>query len=308
MESRGIKLSVLVFWLASMGWLASTKIVPMFGPTAPPDQRAFRPEAETGEDVTCWSIHWNDRPIGWARSTVTKQSVGFGTVHSVVHFEKLPVKELSRELFGAFAAFLNLSELGIDELTMTATNHMEFDPFGALQRFRSSLDLDDLGELFRLKGTVDGETLQLRVLKGNSLMSADEDSSRPLVSRDFDLPKDALVADSMTPQTRLAGLQVGQTWRFRAYRAIPPHDPFQTLEAVVEREEMFPIGNDVEPVKVVTFTPVGGSGLTTSKKQASSTLRVKDDGTVVNQQMRMGNVSIEFKRRDADYCEDKELP
>ncbi|MEM7313775.1 MAG: hypothetical protein AAF497_11550 [Planctomycetota bacterium] len=308
MESRGIKLVVLVFWLASMSWLAATKIAPLFAPSETPDQRAFRPEAESGEAITCWSIHWDDRNIGWARSKVVKQQVGFGMVQSVVHFEELPVKELSRELFGAFSAFLKLSDLGLDKLTMTATNHMEFDPFGTLQRFRSSLELESLGELFRLKGEVEEGNLRLRVLKGNSLLSGDDDDNTPLVSRNFDLPEDALVADSMTPQSRLAGLSVGQSWRFRAYRAIPPHDPFQTIEAVVEREEMFPVGNDVGPVKVVTFTPIGGSGLTTSKKQPSSTLRVTDDGTVVNQKMQLGNVLIEFRRRPDDYCQDKELP
>lgn len=308
MEYRGVMVAVFVFWLVSMSWLVSTKIVPMFGPLAPPDQRVFRPEAVDDEEVTCWKIYWNDRPVGWARSTAMRQSVGFGTVQSVVHFDKLPVKEMSNELFGVFASLLKLPSLGLDELSMTATSHMEFDPFGSLQRFRSSLDLDSMGELFRLKGGIVDGKLQLRVMKGNSLLEPGESSSKPLVSREFDLPQDALVADSMIPQSRLAGLQVGQTWRFRAYRAIPPHDPFQVMQATVEREEMFPVEDDVEPVKVVRYLAVGGSGLTTAKQQASSTLWVRDDGTVVQQQMRLGNALIEFMRRPPDDCKKKELP
>lgn len=301
MEHRFIRIGILVFWLSSMTWLVTTKILPLFDANSTPDQRVFIPESSQRVQKAHWKIRWNDRPMGWAQMTTTRQKTGFGHTESVVRFEDLPADELLQELFGKMGPVLRLLELDQlhVELTLEISSQMEFDPFGTLERFRSSVALDSFGELFRLKGQVKDTTLRLDVIAGNNLTTDEQQPGDSLFQKEFELPPDAFVADALTPQSRLADLQVGQTWRFRAYRAFPPQSPFRIVVATVDRVEMMAWEDIVEPVSVVSFADGGGSGLTAASEPFSQ-LWVRDDGTVLRQQMQLGNVQVDFVRQAVD--------
>jgi len=308
MESRTIQIAILVFWFASMTWLARTKILPLLGPSARPDQRIFRPESPDEDQVVCWKIRWSNRTIGWARTEIRRRSMGQGHVKSVVHFDRLPTQKMVREMFGSMSLFVKMLNLGNDDLevTFTARSEMSFDTFGVLEQLESTVDLQHIGEIFVLKGLVRDEQLALRVLPGRDLQisagGTKEQDQNALFEKSFRLPPDALVADALSPQSRLAGLAVGQTWQFQSYRAFPPQNPFRLMQADVEREEMIAWALVVEPVKVVTFTDISGSGLTMARTP-SNTLWVRDDGTVLKQQMELGNIMIEFIRQLEDDCD-----
>ncbi len=306
MDRRSVQAIIFLFWAASMIWLAKTKMVPLWYAASQPDQRVFRPEMQHREEKTCWRIRWNDRTIGRATTDVKRQPLGHGTVDSLIVFDHLPAGQMARQLFQGGGRLMRMVPAPKRDLevSFTASSHMEFDPFGALQRFHSSIRVAALGELVRLHGTATDGELHLVVQPGSA--DAGDSIGGPdaiLFERSFPLPADALIMDGLTPQSRLSGLRVGQTWTFRVYRAFPPHDPFRLMQATVEGEEMMAWEQDIEPVMRVVFTGAEGSGVT-SASPAASRLWVRDDGTVLRQQMQLGDVDLEFIREPSNACQE----
>jgi len=320
MEHRGTQILVLLFWLISMGWLATTKIAPQFAASDRPDQRTFRPESSSDVETQAWKIRWNHRRIGWAKTTTRRFTDGQGFVESEVRLENLTVRQMLKEMFGSAMIMLRAFDLGgvDDQLRVgcRVKTEMNFDAYGRLKRFVSGLELDSFGELISTRGTMGGGKLSVDVFSGAALddmpegalgshggalevPGSDGDTTEvrygALLSRDFEVPEDALIADALLPQSRLTGLIVGQQWTFKSYRAYPPQNPLREVEARVERQEMLGWEDDVEPVFVVSFRDVSGSGLTAAS-EPNSWLWVRKDGTVLKQQMRMGNVNVDFLR------------
>ena len=317
MEHRGIQICILLLWVTSMGWLGMTKIAPTLGHKDQPDQRTFRPESSEDVDTQAWTIRWNHRSIGWARSTTRRFTDGQGHVESVVRLENLTARQMLKDMFGTAAIMLRAMDSGgIDDdmqFGCRISTEMNFDAFGRLKRFSSSLDLDSLGELLTTRGSMGDGRLSVDVRTGSAIegvslgsfmgnestnKGTDEDQG-VLLSREFEIPADALVADSLLPQSRLTGLDVGQRWTFKAYRAYPPQNPLREMEAQVERSEMLSWAEQVEPVFVVSFRDTSGSSLTAAS-EPNSWLWVRKDGTVLKQRMRLGNVTIDFLRSESE--------
>lgn len=310
MEHRISRILVLLFWLVSMGWLATTKIAPQFAAIDRPDQRAFRPESSEDIESQAWNIHWNHRPIGWASATTRRFTDGQGFVESEVRLKNLTARQMLEEMFGTAAIMLRALDFGgVDKnlrLGCRMKTEMNFDAYGRLRRFTSGLDLDSFGELIRTRGAMGDGKLLVDVFKGAALDDLPVGSLGPsdgengakygaLLSREFEVPDAALIVDSLLPQSRLTGLSIGQHWTFMSYRAYPPQNPLREVEARVERQEMLGWGDDVESVFVVSFRDISGSGLTTAS-EPNSWLWVRKDGTVLKQQMRIGNVTVDFLR------------
>ena len=81
---------VVGFWLVTSGWLVVTKILPSLSPGSPPGQQALYTSGHRPIPVA-WTVQWNERPVGWALATSTRQGDGGLAVDSRLQFDKLPL-------------------------------------------------------------------------------------------------------------------------------------------------------------------------------------------------------------------------
>lgn len=297
MEYRLTQALLVVFWIAAMSWLAFTKILPMSGRSATPDQRFVDTESISHPEDVTWNMFWDGRAIGTANMTFNIAEDGVTTVESKVQFRSLPVSEMANELIGTWALFAGLSGLGSNETVVSfdLESQMLFDNDGSLSRFRSSVNYGGLGELFVLRGLQFDDQLDIAVTAGD-LIPQSEDIPRELFRRKFPMSADKMVIDAFAPSPRLANLKIGQEWTFQTFRPLPPTSPLRTVLAVVERREMIAWGGDIETVYVVSFSEMG-SGLTSIDKPFSY-LWVRDDGVVVKQELALANLVVEFRRQE----------
>ena len=78
-----------------------------------------------------------------------------------------------------------------------------------------------------MRGTVEGGQLELVVRSGDQSFS-----------HEVSLPPKALLADALSPQTRLPGLHVGQTWSVPVFNPLwPSKSPIEIISAKVEESE-----------------------------------------------------------------------
>ena len=93
--------------------------------------------------------------------------------------------------------------------------------------FRSTIHLKKVPQAIVIEGTIEGTRLKLHI-------DAGEVSYTP---SDHYLPQDALVGDELSPQSKLVGLHVGQTWTVPVYNPLQPESPMEVLEATVKGHE-----------------------------------------------------------------------
>ncbi len=307
--SRLFPCGVILCWLLSMGWLISTKIVPLSLEGPPPDQRILGPGTEEATTLMRWRIRWNDQDIGSARTESQRVPRGRGMVLSEVRLRDIPVAAIARDLFGPLSAVVGVTaEKEADvRVSLLAATEMHFDPRGMLERFSSAVRIDGLGELFRLEGAVGDRRLRLIVRAGKDLPAAGVVTSPVLYSHEYEIDPEVTIADSLSPQPRLANLHVGQTWTFPTFRPFPPHQTMRLVQARVLRQEVMVWDADVEPLFVVAFSELGGSGLTAAAEPFSH-LWVREDGTVVLQRVKLANMQLEFRRTTSlQYSEPEPL-
>lgn len=297
MPSLRTQLIVVVFWLAASSWLVVTKLLPVMGHSSMPDTHI------TGEGVTevpteiCWRIRLNGEEIG-AATTVTSATSSGAEVDSWIQLRRLPIKEVMKNLLGGLASMLKAGAVPLEDLTIgtSVRTKMQFDPGGRFTAFDSVISMDDVGQLAKIRGVAEAGQLRVTVDAGSGLQGDTTAGAPRLFDADLPLSTDALVADGLSPQPRLASLHVGQHWTFRAYRPFPPHRPVRLVRATVERRELLMWESDIETVFVVSFQDADNDGPTASSS-AFSRLWVRDDGTVLKQSMSLGDLQIEFHRQ-----------
>ena len=110
------------------------------------------------------------------------------------------------------------------------------------------------------------------------------------------------MGDSLSPQTHLPGLRVGQTWTVPAYSPFrPPNNPLEILQATVERLEPMSYNGRVEDVWVVVYRSDPGAGLAHNGVPRQR-LWVRRNGTVLRQQIRLFDATIAFTRLPRDQA------
>ena len=111
MRSWWYNAAVLVFWLVSMGWLLTTKVVPPLLTGSAPSYRDLLPTDVGESPPVYWTIVWNQQPLGWARNRFTRRGDGTGAIESEIAFEDLPVADLLDQLLGALGKFLRTARI-----------------------------------------------------------------------------------------------------------------------------------------------------------------------------------------------------
>ena len=172
----------------------------------PPSYQAIV-DAQKKEPVG-WSLWINDKQLGWALSTVREQDQGPKEIRSYIHFDELPIEQLTS---GWSRALFRLIEQPSGKYEMDVQNVLTIDSLGKLLRFDSRIQLQPLRNILRMQGVVDGQQLQVEIRSGNFSYSCD-----------VSLPQNAMLNDALSPLTRLPDLSIGQSWAVPALTRCAP--------------------------------------------------------------------------------------
>ena len=272
---------VLGFWLATMGWLVVTKILPSFNPGSPPGQQA-RYAAGHRLIPVAWSVQWNERPVGWALATSTRQDDGGLAVDSRLFFDKLPLDDM----LPAWAGLLvrRVVREGMPP-TFQARGRLDIDASGQLRSFTSRVSLPGAVDDVVLVGTVDDGEVSVTIEAGGM----NYQTSRHL-------PSHIMLGDELSPQATMPGLSEGRRWTVPVYSPLRPgHSPIEILHADVGPEEALYWEDGLVRVHVVAYRDDPSS-----HREPRCRLWVDLSGRVLKQETAMFGTSMTFLRRTDD--------
>ena len=284
---------VVVFWTIAMTWLLAEKVIPPMLGGDPPDYQSILepPTRETLPDA--WKLRWKDRMVGFAASRVEVRPSGELDRLTFVEFEDLPLEAILSEMLGPVAAIVKpliQNSRGLD-LNMLVATRMTFDADRRLSRFDTTIDLSDFRGFLKLDGTVQ-EDGQLDIV---AQLSSGSVGSGQTFKHSVQLPPEALVEGSLSPRPELKGLYLGQKWTIPVFRSFPPNSPVQILQAEVEQHDVILWGSEEVETKLVVYRTEAGSGVQATREPISREW-VRDDGTVLRQQVRFSGLELTFER------------
>src|SRR5690606_31243359 len=100
-------------------------------------------------------------------------------------------------------------------------------------------------------------------------------------------PKDALVSDELSPQTRITGLRIDQEWTVPVFSPLrPPKNPVEILHAKVESREPIEWEGELHSVHQVVYRADSGSVFSSSREPRAK-LWVRGDGVVLKQEVNL---------------------
>ncbi|HEY2827851.1 MAG TPA: hypothetical protein VGJ04_09650 [Pirellulales bacterium] len=292
MGSRWFNLTIVLVWLSTTTWLVVAKIVPPLRRGEPPNYRSmYSDQAADKPSYVAWDMTLNGNSLGYAVISLTKKMSGDMTdVESRIHFEHIPLEELSPAWM---KALMRTAVLPSDNLHMYVNSHLIIDKLGYLSEFSSTLRVAGLPDAIIIRGTINGTVLKIKVRSGE-------------IEYPFDayLPSDALVSDELSPQLCLTGLRVGQEWTVPVFSPLrPPNNPVDVLQARVERRDLLMWEGQTVPVNVVEYRTDSGSALS-STSHSRAKLWVRDDGAVLKQQVSVLGSELVFVRLSDDRSDE----
>jgi hypothetical protein len=288
MGNQPFNVIVILFWLATMGWLVVAKILPPLRLGDPPNYASIL-EGSRDEPPACWAIRMRGKSIGWAASRIDRRDDGTSELYSRVYLGALPIEELAPGwLAGAIEPVLaDLRRLDVDKRSRFA-----IDPLGRLVEFESRLRLADLADAIKVQGRLDGSSLTLTVTS---------DELPATIS--YSLSPNSLLGDELSPQARMPGLRVGQTWTVPLYSPFrSPNSPLEILQATVEREDRFRFDGQFVNTRLIVYRSDPGSGV--GGGQTRGRTWVRDDGVVLRQEVSVFRTPLVFDRLGADQVAD----
>lgn len=284
---------VVVFWMIAMTWLLAEKVIPPMLGGDPPDYQSILepPTRKTLPDA--WKLRWKERTVGFAASRVEVHPSGELDRLTFVEFEDLPLEAILSEMLGPVAAIVKpliQNSRGLD-LNMLVATRMTFDVDRRLSRFDTTIDLSDFRGFLKLDGTVqeDGKLDIVAQLSSGSV------GAGQTFKHSVQLPPEALVEGSLSPRPELKGLYLGQKWTIPVFRSFPPNSPVQILQAEVEQHDVILWGSEEVETKLVVYRTEAGSGVQATREPISREW-VRDDGTVLRQQVRFSGLELTFER------------
>jgi hypothetical protein len=157
---------------------------------------------------------------------------------------------------------------------------------GRLSRFESAVAFQSQEPFVKVRGTIDGAKMSLWIRVGDI---------KPYET-DVTVPRDAMLGDTLSPQSRLPGLREGQTWTVESYGPFrPPTSPKEILSATVESRLPLVWNGELVDAFLVVYrsdpgAAIGSAGATRGK------LWVRGDGTVLKQQVFVLRSALTFVR------------
>ena len=284
MNSTWFNVAVVLLWLATMSWLVSQKVVPALLVGEPPNYRTIL-QAQQEEPFVGWSMAWNDRPVGWALNATSSLADEMTELSSLVHFDELPLEEMTPGWLRSM--LMPEGELPI-RLEMEAKSRLVFDPLERLSQFESSLGFEGMDEMIKVRGLLDGSELRVTVHSGEYTYETE-----------LLVPRESMLGDALSPQTKLPGLREGQSWSVEIYSPVralhAPNQPMEIIQATVEGTEPIEWGGRIVQTWLVVYRGDPGAG-TARTRSPRAKLWVRDDGTVLKQQLALGDSTLTFVR------------
>jgi hypothetical protein len=281
MNSRWFNTAVVVLWLATMGWLVKEKVLPPLLIGEPPSYSEII-KAQNNELPVGWTVSLDGQQIGWAVTETKPQKTGVTEIHGRAHFDTFPIQAVTPGWIQPFSGFLGQP---IPKLQMDARSELLIDSFGHLIRFDSTVRLDPWSETVSMRGTVEGGQLQFDVRSGELSFSYM-----------IPLPPKALLSDTLSPQSRLPGLHIGQTWSVPIFNPLwPSKSPVEIIRAVVEDTQPIFWGGVNENAWLVVYRHDSGSGKEGTQAPKGK-LWVRRDGAVLRQEVTLSNSTLQFVR------------
>jgi hypothetical protein len=271
---------VILFWLATMSWLVVVKILPPLRVGEPPSYGSVLQQSVEQQPV-CWSIRLQDKSIGWAASKTVRRKDGITELYSRVYLADLPLDELAPGWLGSVLkpALRNFGPLDVDK-----KSRLVIDPLGRLVGFDSRVRVGEIPDVIKVQGQIEGSALTLVVQSGEMSYKVERY-----------LPPDALMADELSPQARMPGLRVGQTWTVPLYSPFRPlNSPIEVLQASVEREDHMTWDGQAVISRIVVYRSDPGSGLVGNETRGK--IWVRDDGLVLRQEVDIFRSRLHFVR------------
>ncbi len=297
MRIRWYQLAVLVLWLAATSWLLVRKIIPPLLIGEPPDYATVI----TGKQrpPVAWYLHLNNHKLGWALSEVSRQSTDVTEIHSLVHFDGLPLEELVNQLLPFYLRSFALSTFqAVKSKEMEVESHMLINPLKQLQSFDSKLRLrPNLGQSV---AAIDGN------VEGDSLVVNYRCAEFPQQKITLSLPENK-IRDGFSPEVELKsdrGLYLGQKWTVVTYSPLSLPDPVQLLQhraptvvllAEVEEQTSVIWNGQREPAWLVVYRTDAGE-TPGSETNVCNRMWVRMDGTVVREEVLLFGHSLMFSR------------
>ncbi len=281
MHSRWFNLTVFLLWLTMMTWLVTQKVLPSLFIGEPPSYTEILDARRTTPTVG-WNLLWGDHQLGWAVSQTLTLPQGLTEVNSLIHFDELPVGEMTpswlrgvlRPLGSRYARF-----------RMDTHSTLVFDALGHLSRFESAVQFEPEADAFKLRGTIDGGKLSLMVRAGDFTYD-----------KEMLLPNSAMLDDAFSPQSELPGLREGQKWTVEVYSPLlPPNAPMEILEATVEGRDPIQWDNQIVNTWLVVYRKDPGTRASRSEKSEGK-MWVHPDGTVLKQEVKLLNAPLTLVR------------
>jgi len=285
MYSHWSNAAVVILWLSAMSWLLVEKVLPPLLVGEPPSYRTIV-EAQRGEPPVGWKMSFDGRRVGWALSTTTALPEDITEVHSWVHFDQLPLEDLTP---GWLRTLVRPAEQPAGRLEMDAKNTTWIDPLGHLSSFKSEVRVTPLDDVIRMQGTIEGSQLKFEIRTGG--LSYEMEAQ---------IPQNALLSDALSPRTQLPGIRPGQRWTVPVYSPLrPPSHPLEILQAEVTGTEPIVWNGGTVQTLLVVYRSDPGYGLG-SQERPRGKLWVRRDGTVLKQQAKIFNSTMTFVRLSPD--------
>jgi len=279
MGSSHFNVVVVLFWCATMTWLLVAKVLPPMRVGEPPGYLAIVEESKLDKPV-CWAISLRERTIGWAANRLVRRKEGMAELSSCVYLGELPLDELTTGIGALLRPLVDeLSNWDLDKKTK-----LTIDPLGGLVGFDSRIRLGEIDNAIKVQGRLEGGVLKLTVRTGDTSFHLD-----------VSLPPRALLGDELSPQARLPGLRVGQSWTVQMYSPFrPPNKPIDIMQAVVERQDTLRWGGQTQACKVIVYR--SDSGSSTASRDTRARAWVADDGRVLRQEVALLRTHLHFVR------------
>ena len=280
MGNHPFNVIVVLFWFATMGWLVVAKIVPPMRVGEPPNYSSIVQESRDQPPV-CWSVRLRDRTIGWAVGKLERRSDGITSLESRVYLGDFSWEDM---IPGWLAGVLQPVFTDLGQPDIYKRSRFDLDPLGRLVGFESGVRVAGLIDAIKVQGVVEGTNMKLSIQSGDF---------REKMERY--LPPNALMTDELSPQSRMPGLRVGQSWTVPMYSPFrAPNDPLEVLQAVVEREDVVTWGGQQRVCRVIVYRPDAGSGM--SNNEPRGRVWVREDGLVLRQEVTVLRSHLQFVR------------
>jgi hypothetical protein len=281
MPTRWFNSVVVMFWLATMSWLAVTKVLPPLRVGEPPSYRSILAQNHNADLPVGWTIRLNNNTLGWAATKVVTRADGMTAIQGRLYLQELPFDELAP---GWLSRWLK-PIVGVGTLELEARSRVDIDPLGRLTSFETRVQIAEMPDAIRVHGMVEGTQLHVTLASGD--ISFKEDRY---------LPPGAFVGDELQPQATLPGLRVGQSWTMPVYSPLRPHkNPMEVLQATVIGQERIRWNGESTEAMLVVYRSDSGSGLS-SRQDPRAKLWVRGNGDVLRQQLMFFNSPLWFER------------